>query len=197
MSALKESPHPKDPWTVLDPERHTTLFANRQTVTHQAGIPLPWLWSEHKRWLNAVELGILTKYGSMIADGKHGIVYLGKSDTFDPRVTERCWAATALFLRNGRPGGTWHLDKLASQLDEKGRSPVMPFLAVPNFAVDPPNLVPPMHRQAAVQAIRSRRARPNAFTVVAATSWELVAELYGASVVDDLKINYIVVGGAS
>jgi hypothetical protein len=49
---------PADPWSVLDREKHERLYAKRFETAHQAGFPVTWLWSEHKRWLNATEISI-------------------------------------------------------------------------------------------------------------------------------------------
>lgn len=191
---IEGTPHPADPWTILDKDKHTGLWDNRNVYAYRAGMPVEWLWSDPRVWLSKFEFDFASNYGEMIRHGKLGIVYLGHPDSFDPSVQSRCRALAARFIR-GAKGGLCHT--LGHHFDRFNKLGITRagFLSFPFFATDPPELIPIEQKRAVLEQLRGRMARNLGVTALGIASWDLAERTYGASLVADLKSSFFVIEG--
>lgn len=191
---IEGTPHPTDPWTILDKDRHTGLWDNRKVYAHRAGIPVEWLWSDPRVWLTKMEFDISTNYYEFLTSGRYGIVYLGKTESFDPSVESRCRAFAARFIRHARGGLCHTLGHHYDRFEKIGITGAA-FLGFPFFATDPPELIPIEHKRAALEQLRGRMSKQKGITALGIASWDLAEQTYGASLVADLKNKFLVIEG--
>lgn len=186
--------HPSDPWTILDKDRHTGLWDNRQVIASRAGLPVEWLWSDARKWLPSDEYEFCTDYGAHLSAGRYGIVYVGHPDGFTPSVLNRCRAMAARFVRGAKGGLCFtlgqHLDRF-TKLGITGAG----LLALPDFAMHPPDLIPAEQKRAVLEQMMGRIAKKKGVSVLGVLSWDRAEKTYGEALTADLKSKFIVIEG--